>query len=119
MKYETTYKQDANAKQQEQLLGYWVKQFGITSKDLNNHPQIEDLMLLIRWKAEFYHDSKSKHKRFFENTWNWVYYNKRALKEKQLSSLGYFAEGIIRHRQNIHNKTQAQRQIIKAQRTKA
>jgi hypothetical protein len=112
MKYETIYKQDANAKEQEQLLGYWIKRFGINRNDLTSHPQIDDLILLIRWRAEFYRDGKAKHKRFFDNVWKWVYNNKLPLKAKQLSTLGYYAEGTIRHRQNI----QAGRNTIKAQR---
>jgi hypothetical protein len=112
MKYETAQKQDANAKEQEQLLGYWIKRYGITKRDLDSHPQIDDLMLLIRWKAEFYCDGKAKHKRFFDNTWNWVYHNRLPLKKKQLNTLGYYAEGTIRHRLNI----QAGRNTIKAQR---
>ena len=117
MNIETLSIQHAQKLEQEQLVGYWIKRFGISRKDLTNHPQIDDLMLLIKYRAEFYHDSKAKQKRFFDNTWSWVYNNKLPLKAKQLRTLGYYAEGSIRHRQNIQagrNTIQLQRQYRKS-----
>jgi hypothetical protein len=98
--------------EQEQLVGYWIKQFGISRKALVDHPQIDDVMLLIKFRLEFYKGSKAKHKRFFDNTWNWVYHNKFPLKAKQLRTLGYYAQGTIKHRENLR----AGRNTIKKQR---
>lgn len=109
---ELKFKQNAQLLEQEQLVGYWIKRFGITRQDLTAHAQIDDLVLLIRFRAEFYNDLKAKHKKFFNNTWNWVYNNKLPLKAKQIRTLGYYAEGTIRHRENI----QAGRNTIKKQR---
>ena len=103
--------------EQEQLVGYWVKQFGISRTDINRHPQIDDLMLLIRIRRDFYNEFKSKHKRFFDNTWNWVYHKKLPLKNKQITTIGYYIEGTIRHRENLkqgRNTIKKQRQYLKA-----
>lgn len=102
--------------EQEQLVGYWSKRFGISKQDLDRHPQIDDLMLLIKYKDEFYHDQKAKHRKFFNNTWDWVYTNKLPLKAKQLRTLGYYAQGSIAHRQNVELRTQQQRHSIKVSR---
>ena len=117
-KIETISRQSSQAVEQEQLVGYWIKRFGISKKDLDSHPQINDLMLLIKFRAEFYKDGKAKHKKFFDNTWNWVYNNKLPLKAQQLRTLQYYAEGTIRHRENIaegRNTIKKQRQYRKAQ----
>lgn len=116
-KTEHAHIQYKTALEQEQLIGYWVKRFGISKKDLDNHPQIDDLMLLIKIRNEFYKDFKAKHKKFFDNTWNWVYNNKLPLKAKQIRTLGYYTEGTIRHRQNIQagrNTIKKQREYLKA-----
>lgn len=107
-----------HANEQEQLIGYWIKRHGITKRDLDNHPQINDIVFLIKVRDEFYSDFKTKHKRFFDNIWAWVYHNKLPLKAKQITTLGYFAEGTIRHRENIkagRNTIKKQRQYRKAQ----
>jgi hypothetical protein len=102
--------------EQEQLVGYWVKRFGISKRDLDSHPQIDDVLLLIQWHDEFYAGGKRKHKKFFDNTWRWVYNGKYPLKAKQLRTLGYYAQAAIAHRKNVSERTQAQRLRIQAQR---
>lgn len=117
MQIETKQIQRLKDTEQEQLVGYWIKRYGISKRDLDSHPQIDDLMLLIRWKAEFYYEGKAKHKSFFDNTWNWVYQGKLPLKAKQLRTLGYYAEGTIRHRENLtagRNTIRKQREYRKA-----
>lgn len=111
---EIKQKQFFQSVEQEQLVGYWISRYGISKKDLDTHPQIDDLMLLIRWKAEFYKTGTAKHKKFFDNTWNWVYNNKLPLKAKQLRTLAYYTEGNIRHRQNLLNTQAEKRQKIQA-----
>lgn len=117
MKKETTQIQQLKDNEQEQLVGYWIKRHGITKSDLTEHPQIDDVMLLIRWKDEFYRDGKAKHKRFFDNTWSWVYHNRLPLKANHLNILRHYAQGTIRHRENIsagRNTIKKQRQYRKA-----
>jgi hypothetical protein len=113
MKYETVYKQDANAKEQEQLLGYWIKRYGITRKDLDSHPQINDLMLLIRFRAEFW-DMNNYLKRKFERSWDWVYNHKMPLKKNHLNNLTTIGKTVIKWRNNRQDKVE----IIQAFRNK-
>jgi hypothetical protein len=98
----------------EQLLGYWIRGLGITKKDLDRHPQINDLMLLIQYREEFYADQKAKHKKFFNNTWNCVYTRRLPLTAKQLRTLRHYAQGTVAHRENVQTRVQQQRQTIKA-----
>jgi hypothetical protein len=113
MKYETIYKQDANAKEQEQLLGYWIKRFGINRNDLTSHPQIDDLMLLIRFRAEFW-DMNRTLKNKFDRSWDWVYNHKMPLKKNHLNNLTRIGKTVTKWRNNRQDKVE----IIQAFRNK-
>lgn len=100
----------------EQLVGYWITRYGISRKDLLSHPQFDDLLLLIRWREQFYETGKTKHRKFFDNTWRWVYNNQFALKAKQLRTLYYYAQAGIKHQHNVSVREQAQREKIQIRR---
>lgn len=105
--------QAQQAHEQEQLVGYWIKRMGISKKDLDSHPQIDDVMLLIKFRTEFW-DMNTHFKKTFERTWNWVYKNKMPLKRKHLNNLNRIGKTIVKWRQN----RQDQVKIIQAHRNR-
>jgi len=72
--------------EQEQLVGYWIKQFGISRKTLVDHPQIDDLILLIKFRSEFNNLSRYRQKKI-KQIWNYVYKGNFPLKAKHLDTL--------------------------------
>lgn len=93
---------------QEQLVGYWIKRFGISKRDLDNHPQIDDVMLLIKFAREF-KDINNYRQKQFTRIWRWVYTNQMPLKAKHLRQLNHIGEQLIRFRTKRHT----QRTLIK------
>jgi hypothetical protein len=105
MKIETQLKQQTQKLEQEQLIGYWIKSYGITKKDLDNHPQIDDLMLLIKFRAEFWDMNKTLKKKF-DRSWDWVYNHRMSLKKNHLNNLSQIGKIILRWRNTRQEKTQ-------------
>lgn len=81
-----------------QLVGYWAKTKGITSKDLEQHKQINDVVLLLQFKDHFrVHFTKSE-TASWGAIWGIVYHKKRSLKQKHLHTLANIGKR-IKHRQ--------------------
>lgn len=98
--------------EQSQLVGYWAKTQGITQRDLDQHPCIDDVVLLKKFRKEFWDLPK-----FFIKPYNKiyksVYQGKIPLKAKQLSTLTRIAEAMIKwrkRRQQQQNQIKALRQ---------
>lgn len=103
--------QQSQAHEQEQLVGYWVKRFGINRKDLTEHPQIDDIMLLIQFSREF-PDMNNYQQERFDRVWRWVYHHTLPLKAKHYQSLYRTGTTIRRWRK----KRSKAGEIIKARR---
>jgi len=97
--------------EQEQLIGYWVKRYGFTKKDLDCHPRIDDVILLCRIREEF-SDMNNYNRKRFNKIWNFVYFHKFPLKAKNLQTLKSLAEHTLRKR----NRQQRQAQEIRNRR---
>ena len=97
--------------EQEQLVGYWIKKFGINKKDLDTHPAIDDVIFLLKFKNEF-QDMNNFRQKQFNRIWNYCYKGKFLLKAKHLKQLQAGAEHTIRKR----NRLNQQQQAIKARR---
>jgi len=110
---ETKQIQYSQALEQEQLVGYWIKRHGISKKDLDTHPQIDDVMFLIKFRAEFW-DMNNQFKKLFDNAWNWVYNNKLPLKNNHLNNLKKIGTSIVKWR----TKRQTNQTALKAFRNK-
>ena len=97
--------------EQEQLVGYWVKRFGINRKDLVEHPQIDDVMLLIDFARQF-PDMNNHQQARFDRVWRWVYNGTLPLKTKHFKSLYRTGTTIRRWRKKKANAAK----LIKANR---
>lgn len=83
--------------EQNQLIGYWIKSKGITFKDLQKHPQIDDVILLLKVKqmAHMFTNSEQSH---WGAVWAIVYKDKKPLKQKHITKIQKNIEqAITRH----------------------
>lgn len=97
----------------------WLKQRGLTLKDLESHPQIDDVILLSRWRDEFWTQATKNERAFWSSQWDWAYHKQCPLKKKYLSKLEEITITVSdRHiKQLVKQATQRQRiqQLRKAQ----
>lgn len=98
---------------QEQLVGYWAKTKGISRDDLLKHPCIDDVIMLVNFREEFW-DLPPFWKAPFNNIYKSVYQGKIPLKAKQLKMLQRIAEGMIKWRKQRAIKQEQTRQLLKA-----
>lgn len=99
-------------KEVEHYTNLWCREQGIHSKDLETHPQIDDVILLKQFRKEFY-DLPDFWRMPYNKIYKSVYQGKIPLKAKQISTLRRMAEGMIkwRHtRQYQANKIKSLRQ---------
>jgi hypothetical protein len=108
--------QTAQHLEQEQLVGYWVARHGLRARDLTRHPQIDDVILLIKIRdCQWQYFNKSE-QALWGAIWNLTYHNQRPINKKNITKL---EQAIIqsRDRHLKHTiKTAKQRQLIKARR---
>jgi hypothetical protein len=77
----------------------WCKQQGIQSRDLDNHPTIDDAIILINFRNEFFIDMNERERGVWAAYWNFVYHRQFGLKGKHLRKLEKIAESAIFIRQ--------------------
>jgi len=99
--------------EQEQLVGYWVKRFGFTRKDLMSHPQIDDVILLCKIRDEFV-DMNNYNRKAFNRIWTFVYNGKYPLKAKHLNKLKHISEHTLRKRRRQQEQRQKLRTLRKS-----
>jgi hypothetical protein len=99
--------------EQEQLVGYWAKKFaGITRKDLTDHPQIDDVIMLLKIRDELGKHFNNKESGMWGFCWSWTYHHRCSLKKKHLKKLETIIIGITKR---LEQKA-LYRQRIKARR---
>jgi len=78
---------------------WWCKTIGIKSRDLDSHPQIDDVILLIRWHQECWMDSNKSQRGVWSGYWSVVYHHQFPLKAKALKKLEATTQEIITRQQ--------------------
>ena len=102
--------------EQEQLIGYWVRTHGLKHKDLSKHPQIDDVILLIKIRDASWNKFNKSEQASWGAIWNWVYHKQLPLKKKHITTLeNTVINSEARHFQH-QVKQQQTRQKIKARR---
>ena len=66
---------------------WWCRSIGIRSNDIDSHPQIDDVILLIRWHQECWLDSSKIERGIWSGYWSAVYHKQLPLKAKALKKL--------------------------------
>ena len=82
--------------EQEQYVGYWCKTKGITKKDLESHPQIDDVILLLKYRADCWHRLNTSEQAVWGAFWGQTYKKRKALRNKSLKKL----ESIYKYSRN-------------------
>ena len=73
--------------EQEQFIGYWCKTKGITKKDLESHPHIDDVILLMKYRAECWHRLNKSEQAVWGAIWGIIYKKRKPLTNKGLKKL--------------------------------
>lgn len=100
---------------QTEILHYtrlWCRQQGFGYKDLTDHPQIDDCVLLIKWQNQF-GDCPPKWKKSIDRLWSYVYNHKYPLKQAHLRRLERITEAILNYRQRQQETRQKIRTLRK------
>ena len=73
-------------------IGRWLKSHGVTVQDLDKHPQIKDITLLINIRQEVWHIMNASEQATWGAYWNIVYKEKKSLKSKALKKFEIIAQ---------------------------
>ena len=112
------------------VTNYWVRTLGIHSRDLGcgyqrtaegkikdnqaSHPQIDDVIILIKFIQEYQRDFTAKQRVYVYIMWDWCYIKRRPLTKKYLKALEKTIY-VIRHTRNLKAQAHKQsRQRLKA-----
>jgi len=97
-----------------QILGYWCRTLGIKLQDLDRHPQIDDVILLIKFIQEYGKEFTPKQRIEVYLIWDSCYVKGRPLCKKYLKALNKLIHRLLQVR-NIKARALSQaRQKIKA-----
>jgi hypothetical protein len=96
------------------VTNYWCRTLGIHSVDLHTHPQMDDVILLIKIIQEYEKEFTPKQRIHVYVMWDWCYIKRKPLSKKYLKAL----TKIIYRLQQVRNlkaqATRKARQKIKA-----
>lgn len=99
------------------LTNYWCRTLGIHSEDLTRHPQIDDIVLLIKFIQDYQKEFKPKQRVEVYMMWDSCYNKRKPLKTKYLKALLRIGES-LNHIRNLKAEHKLKtRQKIKALRT--
>lgn len=101
------------ASKHEYALAYWCSLKGIKKADLDRHPSIDDVILLMRWRDAMWQSVNNSEQAFWGALWNIVYRNGGKLKKKHLDKLEFITNNIILRQEKKAQKLQTQRERIK------
>ena len=71
----------------QQVTNYWCRTKGIHSSDLDTHPQIEDVMILLKYRDAMWQKLNKSEQAHWGAIWDWTYHRKYPLKNKHISKL--------------------------------
>lgn len=98
----------------EHLTNYWCRTLDIHSKDLTEHPQIDDVILLIKFIKEFLQELRSNYRIQVYIIWDWVYQQRRPITKKYLKKLNRIGNCVLKNRYFKQKEMANQRKKIKA-----
>ena len=87
----------------EGVTNYWCRTQGIHYQDLTTHPQIDDVIMLIKFIEEYQRDFTAKQRVELHLIWHSCYNNKKPLGKRYLKALTHIGQRITQIR---HHKAQ-------------
>ena len=91
---------------------YWCRTMGIHNKDLDTHPQMDDVMLLIHFR-DLEPMLNIQERNFLVGLWESCYKQKWPIKRKTIAKLENLAVTVIIRQEQI----KAKRKLVKQRRT--
>jgi hypothetical protein len=110
-----SYETNLSASEKIHLTNKWCQSIGIKSKDLDSHPQIDDVIILINFRNEFWQDMDKSEQGIWAAYWSWVYHKQVPIKKAWLIKL----ETIIKSVEFKQIKQAQRLATIKAYRARA
>jgi hypothetical protein len=101
----------------EGVTNYWCRTQGIHNRDLDTHPQIDDVVILIKFIEEYQRDFTAKQRIYSYVIWDWCYKQRKPLSNKYLKALTKTIRQIESRRTSKQKQLRHTRQKIKALRT--
>ena len=92
----------------------WCREQGIKSRDLTEHDQIDECILLINFRNEFWLDMNQQQRGYWAAYWNRTYHRQFSLKDKHFRQLEAIINSVLFQRQ----QQQKRRQTIQVLRSK-
>jgi len=92
----------------------WCREQGIHDLDLETHPAIDDVVLLINYRKEFWSDMNKHQRKTWDCHWRWTYTLKRPFRKKHLTKLKLIASEIQNNRLFNDIMAKARREKIQA-----
>lgn len=92
---------------------WWCRTMGIKSRDLDNHPTIDDAIFLIRFREVNWQYMTKSEQAVWGSYWAWVYHKQINIKQAWLTKLAHITESVIIRRNKeleVRQKIQALRQ---------
>lgn len=100
-------------KNADHFTNYWCKTKGITARDLETHPQADDLVILVHWKDSLWHQANPAERGMWAFMWGIIYNQKSKAKNKHWRKF----EAMTAQIHNRQKELNHQREKIKAMRT--
>lgn len=101
------------------VTNYWCRTKGFHSIDLEKHPQMDDVILLIKFRDEYWNEMNKSHKTSYYCFFEWVYKRKNELRQKHLIKLKQIALNLENNRLAKKLKQQQAKSKIKSLRQAA
>ena len=98
------------------VTNYWCRTLGIHNKDLHTHPQIDDVILLIKFIQEYEKEFTPKQRIHVYVIWDWCYTKRQVHTKKYLKALEKIIYRLHQVRKYKSQATARARKKIKAYR---
>jgi len=92
-------KQLRESVEQEQLIGYWIRDKGMKHADFVGHPYIDDVIMLINIRDSVWNMLNKSEQAVWGAYWNQVYHKRHKLKNKALIKFEkIISQALARHK---------------------
>jgi hypothetical protein len=95
------------------VTNYWCRTKQFHSIDLETHPQMDDVILLIKFRDEYWKEMNKSQKTSFHCFFEWAYKRKNQLRQKHLIKLKQIVLNLENNRLAKNLKLEQHRSKIK------
>ncbi len=111
--HQSHYYHEQNQRQQDWAIGPWLRKKGMTVKDLDSHPQVDDLITLITIREQLWYSMTHREQCSWGKYWDLVYQYKYPLSQKFWNKFNTIAKQIDNRQQTrqhiVENRKQGSR----------